>query len=160
MTYICVSRLAITGSDNGLSPGRRQAIIWTYDWVLLIGPFGTNFSKFLIENHTFSFWKMHVKIPSTKWRQFVSVLMCLLLNRVLKHGFWLAGNKQLPIRSHASLSLSININLNNELLLWFRPRISMHMFHIQSNWLSMTSISTYWLLKRFAIYYQLYLMGY
>ena len=29
VTYICVSKLTIIGSDNGLSPGRRQAIIWT-----------------------------------------------------------------------------------------------------------------------------------
>ena len=29
MTHICVSALAIIGSDNGLSPGRRQAIIWS-----------------------------------------------------------------------------------------------------------------------------------
>ena len=27
--HICVSKLTIIGSDNGLSPGRRQAIIWT-----------------------------------------------------------------------------------------------------------------------------------
>ena len=27
VTHICVSKLAIIGSDNGLSPGRRQAII-------------------------------------------------------------------------------------------------------------------------------------
>ena len=27
MTHICVSKLFILGSDNGLSPGRRQAII-------------------------------------------------------------------------------------------------------------------------------------
>ena len=27
--HICVRKLAIIGSDNGLSPGRRQAIIWT-----------------------------------------------------------------------------------------------------------------------------------
>ena len=32
------SKLTITGSDNGLSPGRRQAIIWTNDGILLIGP--------------------------------------------------------------------------------------------------------------------------
>ena len=29
VTHICVSDLAIIGSDNGLSPGRHQAIIWT-----------------------------------------------------------------------------------------------------------------------------------
>ena len=32
-THICVSKLTIIGSDNGLSPGRHQAIIWTIaDW--------------------------------------------------------------------------------------------------------------------------------
>ena len=29
VTHICVSKLTINGSDNGLSPGRCQAIIWT-----------------------------------------------------------------------------------------------------------------------------------
>ena len=29
VTHICVGKLTIIGSDNGLSPGRRQAIIWT-----------------------------------------------------------------------------------------------------------------------------------
>ena len=29
MTHICVGNLTIIGSDNGLSPSRRQAIIWT-----------------------------------------------------------------------------------------------------------------------------------
>ena len=29
VTHICVSKINIIGSDNGLSPGRRQAIIWT-----------------------------------------------------------------------------------------------------------------------------------
>ena len=35
---IYVSKLTITGSDKGLSPGRRQAIIWTIDGILLIWP--------------------------------------------------------------------------------------------------------------------------
>ena len=46
--HICVSNLTIIGLDNGLSPGRRQAIIWTNAWILLIGPLGTNFSEILI----------------------------------------------------------------------------------------------------------------
>ena len=29
VTYICISRLTITSSENGLSPSRRQAITWT-----------------------------------------------------------------------------------------------------------------------------------
>ena len=36
MTHICVDNLTIIGSDNGLSPGRRQAIIWTNAGILLI----------------------------------------------------------------------------------------------------------------------------
>ena len=53
MTQICVSKLSITGSDNGLSPDRRQAIIWTDVGILLIGPLGTNFSEILIEIQIF-----------------------------------------------------------------------------------------------------------
>ena len=30
--HICVSKLTIIGSDNGLSPGRHQAIIWTNEY--------------------------------------------------------------------------------------------------------------------------------
>ena len=51
--YICVSKLTIIGSDNGLLPGPFQAIIWTNVGILLIGPLGTNFSQILIEIYTF-----------------------------------------------------------------------------------------------------------
>ena len=54
VTHICVDNLTIIGSDNGLSPGRRQAIIWTNVAILLIEPLGTNFSDILIEIITFS----------------------------------------------------------------------------------------------------------
>ena len=70
VTHICVSKLTIIDSDNGLSPGRRQAIIWTNVGILLIGPLGTNFSEMLIEIHTFSFKKIHLKMSSGKWRPF------------------------------------------------------------------------------------------
>ena len=69
-THICVSKLTIIGSDNGLSPDRRQAIIWTNAGILLIVPLGTNFSEILIEILTFSFTKMHLKMSSAKWRLF------------------------------------------------------------------------------------------
>ena len=55
VTHICVSNLAIIGSDNGLLPGRCQAIIWTNAGILLIGPLGTNFSETLIGIETFFF---------------------------------------------------------------------------------------------------------
>ena len=69
-THTYVSNLTIIGSDNGLSPGRHQAIIWTNDGILLFGPLGTNFSEVLIGIQTFSFKKMHLKMSSAKWRPF------------------------------------------------------------------------------------------
>ena len=68
MTHICVGNLTINGSDNGLSPGGRQAITWTNVGILLIGPLGTNFSEMLIENYTFLFKKINLKMSSGKWR--------------------------------------------------------------------------------------------
>ena len=70
VTHICVGKLTIIGSDNGLSPGRRQAIIWTNAEILLIRPLGTNFSEILIGIQTFSFKKMYLKMSSAKWRRF------------------------------------------------------------------------------------------
>ena len=70
VTHICVGKLIIIGSDNGLSPGRRQSIIWTNAGILLIRPLGTNFREILSEIHTFSVSKMHLKITSAKWRPF------------------------------------------------------------------------------------------
>ena len=52
--HISVNELTIIGSDNGLSPGRRQAIIWTNAGLVLIGHLETNFSEILIGIHTFS----------------------------------------------------------------------------------------------------------
>ena len=70
--HICVSKPTTIGSDNGLSPGRRQAIIWTSAGILLIGPLETNFSEVSIRIQTFSFKKMHLKVLSAKWHPFVS----------------------------------------------------------------------------------------
>ena len=66
VTHICVSKLTIIGSDNGLSPGRRQAIILTNAGILINGPLGTNFSEILSEIHTFSLKKIRLKMSSAK----------------------------------------------------------------------------------------------
>ena len=76
VTHICVGNLTIIGSDNGLSPGRRQAIIWTHVGIWLIGSLGANFCEILIEIYTFIFKKMHLKMSFAKWRPFVSASMC------------------------------------------------------------------------------------
>ena len=80
VTHICVSKLTIIGSDNGLSPGRRQAIIWTNDGILLIRTLGINFSEILSAIHAFSLMKMHLKMSSAKWRPF-----CLGINVLMKY---------------------------------------------------------------------------
>ena len=63
----CHYELTIIGSDNGLSPGRCQAIIWTNAGILLIGPprnklqlnFNLNSYIFIQENpYENGVWKM------------------------------------------------------------------------------------------------------
>ena len=75
MTHLCVSKLTSIASDNGLSPGQHQAIIWNNAGILLIGPLGTNFREILIEIQTSSLTKKHLKMSSAKCRSF-----CLGLN--------------------------------------------------------------------------------
>ena len=75
VTHICVVNLTTIGSDNHLSPGRRQAIIWTNDGISLIGTLGTNFSEILIGIQTLSFKKIHLTMLSAKWHPFVSASM-------------------------------------------------------------------------------------
>ena len=72
VTHICVSKQTIVGSDNGLSPGRRQAIIWTNAGILLIWLLGINFSEILIEIHIFSSKKMHLECRLRNGVHFVS----------------------------------------------------------------------------------------
>ena len=81
-THICVGNLTIIGSDNGLSPGRRQAIIWTNAGILLIGPLGTNLSENLIEILTFSFTKIRLNVSSAKWRPFCLGLSVLKISNL------------------------------------------------------------------------------
>ena len=64
MAHVCASKLTIVDSDNGLLPGRHQAIIWASARILLIGSPGTNSNEILIEIHRYSFKKMHLKMSS------------------------------------------------------------------------------------------------
>ena len=68
--------LNIIGSDNGLSPGRRQAIIWINAAILSIRPWGTfwwhfiwNLKVFILEKRA---WKCRLKNDG----HFVSASMC------------------------------------------------------------------------------------
>ena len=68
VVHIHISKLAMVGSDNDLSPNWHQAIIWTNDGILLIGPLETSFGKILIEIHMFSFKKIDDRsISASMW---------------------------------------------------------------------------------------------
>ena len=78
MTHICISKLTIIGSDNGLSPGRRRALAhWGLD---KIAPFPQTFShavswtkmyKFRLTFHWTLCLRIQLKYPSigSKWAQ-------------------------------------------------------------------------------------------
>ena len=103
MTHICASKLTSIGADNGLAPARRQAIIWTNDGILLIGPSGTNFIEILFEIHTFSFKKIHLKMSSGKWRPF-----CLGLNVLIRHQYR-ANHAAGPVLFEAYLLMMLSL---------------------------------------------------
>ena len=52
-THIFVSKLTIIGSDNGSSPGRRQAFIWTNAVILLIWLLGRNIIQWNINRNPY-----------------------------------------------------------------------------------------------------------
>ena len=66
MTHIWDGKLSISESDNGLWPGRSQAIICNNATILWLGPFNDN----LLEIHTFSVKEMYLKMSSVKWHHF------------------------------------------------------------------------------------------
>ena len=83
----------LIGSDNGLSPGRRQAIIWTDTGILLLRTLGTYFNEILSEIQTFSVNEINLKMSSAKWRQF-----CLGINVFsLVFGAYLTNSGSLDI---------------------------------------------------------------
>ena len=91
VTHTYVSKLTTIGSDNGLAPLRRQAIIWTNAGILLMEPLETIFSEILIETLNFLFKKIHLKMSSGKCRPF-----CLGLNVLVKNR-WQERNKHLLV---------------------------------------------------------------
>ena len=64
------ANLVSIGPDNGLSPGRRQAIAWTNADLFIIGSLGTNFSEIGVKIQKFPIMKMHLKMSSAKWWPF------------------------------------------------------------------------------------------
>ena len=112
--HICVDNLNIIVSDNGLSPGRHQAIIWTNAGILLIGPLGTNSSEIAIRIQIFSFKKMHLKMASTKRRPFclgLNVLTHLPLDALLNWVIIDLDNGLSPVQCQAIIWTSDDLSL-------------------------------------------------
>ena len=114
VTHMCVGKLTIIDLNNVMSPGRRQAIIWTNAAILLIGPLRTNFSEILNEFQTFSLKKIRLKMSSAKCCPF-----CLCLNMLN----YLPGGSVifLPPPSLPYLSPLITISLDGQLLHRWQP---------------------------------------
>ena len=142
VTHRCVSKLTIIDSDNGLSPGRRQAIIWTNAAILLIGPLGTNFSEIFIEIITFSFKKMRLKVYSAKRRPF-----CLGLNVLTQpshrdtvaNSVWLLWLVVLDLIIERGISVIIYHSNNTSELIVFREDCDWYKDIFQ--WLNMNMLN-------------------
>ena len=96
MTLTCVSKVNVIGSDNGLSPVRRQAI---NDGILLNGPLGTNFDE-INRNSYLSLKKMHLKIPSGKCRPFcLGVNVLLVIRYSIIYLIWFPQRRHMGVIS-------------------------------------------------------------
>ena len=131
-THICVGILTIIGSDNGLAPVRRQAIIWSNDGFLSFEPLRTSFSEIVIGIHTFSFKKMCFKMSSGKRRPF-----CLGL---VSHSFpdwclthWLS-NERVIILQLIFLNNSVDGTYSNLRLVHIKLIYSNNRNNNQNNW--------------------------
>ena len=103
VTHICTSKLSIIGSDNCLSAGRQQTIIWTNAGTLLIRQLGTNSNAILIKIHTLE--KSSVEMTTISSRpQFV-------------RGTWLELSCysciQYQLKRHVPLLKTLELRLNH-----------------------------------------------
>ena len=131
-------KLTIIGSDNGLSPARRQAIIWTNDGILLIGPLRTNVSEILIEIYTFLFKKMRLKLSSAKWWPF-----CLGLSVLFNHARGYPASREMLDRRWANVITYVGAMSANDVgPTWICPSVQ--------RWHNVITPPTMTLCQRFA----------
>ena len=93
VTHICIGKLTIIGSDNGLSHGRLPSHYLKQYWniylyiYILNGLLGRYLSEILIGVQMFSFKEMHLKMSSVKWHPFCLGLNMLTANRCSLYQF-------------------------------------------------------------------------
>ena len=118
VTHICVGKLTIIGSENGLSPIRRQAIIWTNAELLSIGSLRTNFSEMVIKMQQFTLQKMHLKMSSAKRR------LCCLGRNVLTNQRGTVVDT-LPCNWSAASSLEGTYWIMSDVVTWSEEKFSL-----------------------------------
>ena len=132
LMHKCAGKLAIIGPDNGLSPRRCRAIIWTNDRLLLIGHLGRNLSEILIIIHAFSFKKMHLKMSSAKWR----ALYLGLIHGSINHAIIDLDNRPFVAKTHlwTNADLSSSTTSSTTVVVWTSINVTgntqyIHSFH-------------------------------
>ena len=82
--YMSLNQTTI-GSDNGLSPVRCQAILWTHADSLSLSnePLATNLSEISMKMNMFAFKKMYFKMPCAKWWPFYHSSPCVEYTMIL-----------------------------------------------------------------------------
>ena len=138
VTHICASKLTIIGSDNGLSPGRHQAITWTNVGILLIGPLGTNISEILIEIYIHNchwkkcIWKCRQGIGS----HLVPASMCFIVARLKEprdHNVGILENKSTLLTISRLWRYCGPSNYRfNFLLYWYAPWVFFEVVNVLS----------------------------
>ena len=99
VTHICVRKLNIIGSGNGLSLSGRQVITWINVDILLIGILGTNFSEILRFHSRRCIWKclryggIFFRLQCVKQRGFRRGNQGMNWSCVIWLGMWFVVNK-------------------------------------------------------------------
>ena len=87
MSYNVNGMNPIIVSNNGLSPGRHQTIIWINSGPLLIGPLHT--FQWKLKKNTIFIQKTNLKLSSTKYRSFCASLNALMKKSDLQCWRWM-----------------------------------------------------------------------
>ena len=121
VTHTCVSRLNVIGSDNGLSPGWFQAIIWTNIGILLIGPLGKQFQWNLNRN-------LHIFIQKNAFENVVWKMSAILSRpqcvntsqQPMSYKMWMLSS-YIVCKTCLGYSSTNNISstFTNSVLLWY-----------------------------------------
>ena len=103
----------IIGSDNGLSPARRQAITWTNAGILLIGPLGKH--QWNLNQNLYIFVQEN-GFENVVWKMvaILSLPQCVNYDYFWvaeQHGYYFAGNI-FKYRKTSSISRTKSQNLN------------------------------------------------